>query len=143
MSRELSRRDALLAAGAVIAGSSIATPATAAGVPGSVPELAGKTVVVQTRNRPLSYPAVLGECRFESQGGRVFLVGIRQPCSRHWPSWTDGIRCCIAWDCIEEYLVFESLSDYHNRLALPEADELAAEGDGAQRRQTRRARRRT
>jgi hypothetical protein len=81
------------------------------------PDFTGKTIVVQTRNRPLVNVAILSECRFESQGGRIFLVGIRQPCSRQRPSWTDGIQCLVAWDGIEEYMVFESVSDYHNRLA--------------------------
>jgi len=125
MAGELSRRDAILAASAVIAGPPVRPAAPVTGGAGSVPDLAGKVVVVQTRNRPLSNPAVIGECRFESQGGRVFLVGIRQPCSRHMPSWTDGIRCCVAWDSIEEYMIFESLSDYHLRLDPPEADDSA------------------
>lgn len=98
MNGELSRRDAFLAAGAVIAGSSVPASAPAAGTVGSGPDLAGKTVVVQTRNRPLTNPVVLGECHFESQGGRVFLVGVRQPCARHLPSWMDGIRCEVGGD---------------------------------------------
>jgi hypothetical protein len=127
MEAEFSRRNALLAAGAVIAGSSVANPAKAAGAVGSVPDLAGKIVVVHARNRPLEYADVLGECRFELQNGRLFLVGIQQPCMRNVQSWTDDIRCCIAWESIDAYMVFDSLSDFHNRRNLPDAEESPAE----------------
>jgi hypothetical protein len=130
MGGELSRRDAFPTAGAVIAEPPVAASATGSEV-STVPDLAGKTVVIQTRNRPLSNPVVLSECRFESQGGRLFLVGVRQPCARHLRSWTDGIRSCIVWECIEEYLVFDSLSDYHSRLTPSAADESVADGEGA------------
>lgn len=117
---EISRRDAMLTAGVAVAGA--VSPPT--GVVNSRaaeretgPVFSGKIVVVQTRNRPLSNPAILSDCRFEWQGGRLFLTAIRQPCASHLPSWTDGARCCIAWECVEEYLVFDSLADYHGRLS--------------------------
>jgi hypothetical protein len=81
-----------------------------------LPDLTGKVIVVHARFRPLTNPAVLAGCRFESQLGRIFLVGVRQPSARDMPSWADGAVCCIAWECVEEYLVFDSLGALHGRL---------------------------
>jgi hypothetical protein len=131
MEAELSRRSALLAAGAVITGSSVPAQETAARVAESVPDFAGKTLVVYVRNRPLEYPDVLGNCRLESQNGRVFLVGTQQTCLRNLPSWTDGIRCSIAWESIDSYMVFDSLSAFHDCRDLPYPEEsLAERGNG-------------
>lgn len=83
---------------------------------GDLPDLAGKVVVVQTRGRPLGNPVVLSDCRFESQVGRLFLVGVRQPSAPDRASWTDGALCCVAWDCVEEYMEFGSLGELLRRL---------------------------
>src|SRR5262245_42024386 len=116
MGSEMSRREAILAAGAGAAG--LPGPGPVGG--GGVPELAGKTVVVYTRIRPLAQGAVLSQCRFEWQGDRLFLAGLRQPCARQVPSWTDGVPCYIAWEAVEEYMVFSSAADYQARLRDPD-----------------------
>ncbi|HEY1188560.1 MAG TPA: hypothetical protein VGE74_12985, partial [Gemmata sp.] len=91
-----------------------------------VPDLAGRTVVVFTRGRPLAIPVVLTDCRFERQGGRLFLVGTNQPCRSWLAEWCDGTRRCVAWDAVEEYVVFDSLADYHARQG-PSPGEAVAE----------------
>ncbi len=131
---DMTRRDALMTAtasslaGLTPSGSAPQVQAGLGGIPGSP----GATLVVQTRGRSLANPIVLGDFHFETQGSRLFLVGVRQPCSRHQPCWTDVARCCIAWDAVEEYMIFDSLTDYHDRLALPDTAEPEAdpEDDG-------------
>jgi hypothetical protein len=81
----------------------------------ALPELAGRLILVYTRTRPLHQPVALTDCYFEWQGGRVFLVGTSRSSHRDAPEWCEGIRRCVAWDAIDEYLVFSSLAEYHNR----------------------------
>jgi len=123
----------MLTAGIAVVGGivprAVGASTQAAGGRATSPDLVGKTVVVHTRIHPVSMPSILGDCRFESQAGRLFLVGVRQPCSPHTPSWTDGILCCIAWECVEEYLVFGSLADYYGRLNVQADEELDEDSD--------------
>jgi len=53
---------------------------------------------------------------FESQGGRIFLVGI-VPRGGSKGNWSEGAGCAIAWDCVTDYLVFDSAKQYRKRLA--------------------------
>jgi len=52
---------------------------------------------------------------FESQGGRIFLVGI-VPRGGSKGNWSEGAGCAIAWDCVTDYLVFDSAKQYWKRL---------------------------
>jgi hypothetical protein len=117
---KVSRREALLAAGAVVAGSPTNQTKSTTPTQTSLPDFAGKTLVVQTRNRPLSNPIILNECELQTQAGKLFLTGVRQACAPELSSWTDGVRCYVAWDDVEEYLVFQSVQDFHSRLCRPE-----------------------
>jgi hypothetical protein len=112
MSDGMTRRDA-----AKLFGLSLATTAGGQPDPGpnTVPDFAGRAVIVYTSNRPVTVPIILTDCRFERQGGRLFLVGISQPCRRSLVEWSDGSVRCVAWDAVEEYVVFDSLAAFHTR----------------------------
>jgi hypothetical protein len=141
----MSRRDAVRALGTAVVGTAIGssfTPsqlATYNVVTPPVPDLTGKTLVVKTLSRPLAIPLILGGCSFETQAGRLFLSGTNVPCAPGSYNWTDGVRQLVAWDAVEEYMVFESVEDYHARLIIPmqasnsaalgTAEELATDSD--------------
>ena len=94
-----------------------------------IPSLRGKTVAVQVRNRSMPYPVVLSDCILETRGGRMFLVGTGVPAQTTVKEWTDGARRAIAWDAVDEYLLFQSPDDYYERMqAAPpvQADEPPA-----------------
>ena len=79
------------------------------------PTLRGKTIAVQVRNRDTTAPIVLSECMLETRGGRTFLVGTSLPAQRAGQEWTDGVQRAIAWDAVDEYLLFQSPEDYYER----------------------------
>jgi hypothetical protein len=84
--------------------------------------LRGKTVAVYTRNRPTGAPIVLKECMLETRGHRLFLVGTSMPAQRAVAEWTDGVRRAIAWDTVDDYLLFDSPDEYYARCqAAPQA----------------------
>jgi hypothetical protein len=88
-----------------------------------VPDLTGKTLVVKTAGRPAEMPLILGGCGFETHGGRLFMSGTNVPHAPGAYSWTDGVRRLVAWDAVEEYMIFGSVEEYHSRLVLPTAGE--------------------
>ena len=54
---------------------------------------------------------------FESQCGRLFVVGKSPPgASKH--DWIAGLDEALAWDCVQEYVVFESADCYFKRLTI-------------------------
>lgn len=85
------------------------------------PRLRGKTVAVFTRYRPGLPQVVLSDCLLETRGDRLFLVGIGVPAQQGAPEWTDGVRRSIAWDAVEEYLLFDSPDAYYERAKLAPA----------------------
>jgi hypothetical protein len=85
----------------------------------TVPDFTGRAVLVWTRNRPLVSPMILTDCRFERQGGRLFLLGTSRS-SRSWlTEWDDGTLRAVAWDAVDDYLVFDSLAAYFARWSPP------------------------
>jgi hypothetical protein len=136
MSDKLSRRDAVLALGTAVAGPTMATASAASRLAGynavvpPVPDLRGKTLVVRTSSRALEHPLILGGCSFETQGGRLFLSGTNVPHQADSYNWTDGIRLLVAWDAVEEYMIFDSVEHYHSRLLRP-VEEGRVEGSEA------------
>jgi hypothetical protein len=83
---------------------------------GSVPDLRGKTLVVWTRSRGSPYPAIIRDCSFAMQAGRLFLTGTKIPSQKTFRDWADGMRLFIGWDAIEEYLAFDTPEAYYSRL---------------------------
>ena len=55
--------------------------------------------------------------RLEVQGGKMFLVGTipRGGSRRHW---VDGLPIAYAWDRVQEYIVFKSVSHHAERRAV-------------------------
>jgi hypothetical protein len=127
MSRDLSRRDAVRLAGTTLASVGVAGAAVAAANPPTqgasltVPNFAGKTVVLYTRRRMWGDSVLLTDCAFELQGGRLFLLGTTQE-DGHSRAWSVGLRRAIAWDRVEEYLVLDSLEQYRERTKISEED---------------------
>jgi hypothetical protein len=80
------------------------------------PPLRGKTIVVYLRDHSPEYPVVLSDCMLEQRAGRVFLVGASQPVQTGAADWTNGIRRAVAWDAVDQYLLFDSASEYHSRI---------------------------
>lgn len=78
--------------------------------------LRGKTMAVFARHRPQSAPVVLSDCILEERGGRLFLVGASLAAEQSAQDWTSGARRAIAWDAIEEYLLFDTPDDYYARV---------------------------
>lgn len=89
------------------------------------PKLRGKTVAVFTRYRPGLPQIVLSECLLETRGDRLFLVGTGLAAQPSAPEWTDGVRRSIAWDAVEEYLLFDTPDDYYARAKLAPAMQAA------------------
>ncbi len=57
--------------------------------------------------------------RFEMQAGRLFLVGTvpRGGSSR---DWSEGVGSAVVWDQVTDYLVFDSVEHYRERLKIYE-----------------------
>ncbi len=82
-----------------------------------LPNLSGKVVVLYLANRNYEHVVVMEDPIFELNGERLFLCGaIPDGVSPN--DWAAGIRSSVAWDQVEEYLVFDSLEDYLSRAAL-------------------------
>ena len=89
------------------------------------PRLRGKTVAVYSRGRPET-PVILSDCLMETRGERLFIVGVGIAGQRKAKEWTDGVRRSVAWDAVEEYLLFESPEDYYTHMdAAPPAAGMA------------------
>jgi hypothetical protein len=94
------------------------------------PSLRGKTVAIHLRDRPIMPPVVLSDCSLETRGGRIFLVGMSLPVQRDGKEWSDGVRRAVAWDAVDEYLLFQSPDDFyaHELPAPPVAASAPAAG---------------
>ena len=55
--------------------------------------------------------------RWETQGGRLFLVGT-VPRGDSTGDWCQGVVGAVAWDQVSDYLVFDSVEDYQTRLKI-------------------------
>jgi hypothetical protein len=56
---------------------------------------------------------LLEKCRLDIQGGRAFLMGewLRSDVD----AWNNGLVVAIGWDCVSDYLVYESEQEYRVR----------------------------
>ncbi len=87
----------------------------------TLPDLSGRIVVLYLHGRRDPDGSVLQDASFQRQGGRLFLVGkIPEGVSAN--DWVQGIESAVAWDRVEEYLVFGSLEDYRARAARARRD---------------------
>ena len=57
--------------------------------------------------------------RWERQGGKLFLVGmVPHGCSTN--DWCGGIASAVAWEAVTDYLIFDSVEQYLERLRVYE-----------------------
>jgi hypothetical protein len=87
--------------------------------PVSLPNLAGKIVYVYQQNR--EHEVVLQDAGFEEHNGRFFLTGVvPEGCSEN--DWLMDLKVYVAWDWVQEFIVFDSLEEYYARLARAWSD---------------------
>jgi len=80
------------------------------------PDIEDKIILIYLSSRPDEHNAVLQKAHFENQGGRIFIVGeFAEGTTAN--DWASGVSTAIAWDQIEQYLVFDSLEDYFSRMS--------------------------
>lgn len=76
-----------------------------------LPDFCGKVVMVHLRNAPREAPTIAVDPSLQMQGGRLFLVGGPGDAST-----LQGTTVAVAWDCIEQYHVFESIAHLRKNL---------------------------
>ncbi len=77
------------------------------------PNFNGKVLSVLCINEDTSQ--LISDPAFESQVGRVFLTGT-VPKESSQDNWMEGLKVSIAWDTVQDYVIFESIDDYLTRL---------------------------
>jgi len=86
------------------------------------PDLSGKTVLIYLGNRTSEESVVLEDVSFQIQGDKIVMVGrIAEGTTPN--DWASGITTAVSWDGIEQYLVFDSLQEYLDRVARSFTDE--------------------
>ena len=78
-----------------------------------LPEFDGKVVSVVCANEDTGQ--LIRSPHFEDQCGRVFIVGT-VPEDASQDNWMEDLPCAIAWDTVQDYVVFDSMDDYLSRL---------------------------
>ena len=84
----------------------------------TLPNFEDKVIYVQLVGDK-RYNLVLDKPHWEDHAGRLFLVGVTPPEGSD-GDWCEGVLGGIAWDKITDYLVFDSVEDYHNHLGPPD-----------------------
>ena len=79
----------------------------------TLPDFSDKAISVALIGEETS--RILVNPRFEMQGGRVFLIGTSPPGASK-RDWLAGLEESLAWDQVQEYVVFDSAEDYFKRL---------------------------
>lgn len=78
-----------------------------------LPDYSGKCLSISLTKDDTSYD--LFDPHFEMQGGRLFIAGtVPHDASRS--NWTEGCFSAVAWDCVTDYVVFESLDAWKKAL---------------------------
>jgi len=86
------------------------------------PELSNKILLIYLSNRTSEETVVLENASFQIQGDKTFLVGrIAEGTTPN--DWASGVNTAISWNSIEQYLVFDSLQDYMDRIARSYTEE--------------------
>lgn len=78
-----------------------------------LPNFTGKTLSVILIGDETSH--VIVNPRFEMQGGRLFLIGTSPP-GASIRDWLAELEECLAWDRVQEYVVFSSAEEYFKRV---------------------------
>lgn len=82
-----------------------------------VPNFSGKVVSFSTAESVLA----MQDIRFEEQGGRLFVCGVI-PEGVTPNEWAMNRPSAIAWDCVTDYIVFDSVTQYVEQLAKSEIE---------------------
>ena len=82
-----------------------------------LPDFAGKVVVLYMSNDtdPQQSGSTMVDGEFELQGGKLFLRGMI-PEGVTDSDWAAGVEMAVAWEHVVEYLVFESMDEYFERV---------------------------
>lgn len=83
----------------------------------SLPDFSTKIVSFGISGDEHSY--AIESPRFETQAGRLFLVGTVLP-GGSTRNWSQGVVSAVTWDQVTDYLVFDSATDYQRRLKIYE-----------------------
>jgi hypothetical protein len=80
-----------------------------------LPDFTGKVLVVRLTHRDAGVTNVVAKARLENQAGRLFLVGeiVDDPSQK---TQFAGRTNAIAWDQVAEYIVLNSVEEYHHHL---------------------------
>jgi hypothetical protein len=81
------------------------------------PEFQNKVILLYLHNRPDDHNVVLQDASMESQAGRMFIVGeFAEGTTAN--DWATGVRTAVAWDCVEQYLIFDTIENYFERISM-------------------------
>ncbi len=83
------------------------------------PDLTGKIVLIYKTNS--EHDIALQDPSFEMHNEKLFLVGI-VPDGGSANDWLSGLKTHVAWDLIGEFVIFDSLEEYHARLSRAWSD---------------------
>ncbi len=78
------------------------------------PDFRGKIVMFYLANQSLKQATPVESPIFEHQAERLFVVGVHA--SGVVSHWAEGLKISIAWDQVQQYIVFDSRSDYEQRV---------------------------
>jgi hypothetical protein len=78
----------------------------------NLPDFAGKVVYVSFVGEE-RYNDTVASPHWEEHNGKLFLVGTVPPRGSD-RDWCVGVTTGIAWEHITDYLVFDSVKDYHD-----------------------------
>jgi hypothetical protein len=92
----------------------------------SLPDFRGKVLLVYFQHRTSKENGIIVDPRFEMQGGRLFLLGneIEDDSGANWLS---GLPTALAWECVEQYFVFDSVEEYWRRAERGEPGDFTLE----------------
>jgi len=80
-----------------------------------LPDFSGKLICIYMSGRS-GARYVLQDVTFEMQGGRLFVVGQIPGDYDKQVTWAKGKPAAIAWDCVDYYILFESVAQFRESL---------------------------
>ena len=81
------------------------------------PEFENKIILLYLFNRPDDHNVVLQNASLENQADRMFIVGVFAEGATA-NDWATGVRTAVAWDSVEQYLVFDTIENYFERISI-------------------------
>ena len=76
---------------------------------GNLPDFSGKCISITIKDDSTNHD--LWNPRFEYQGPRLFIIGT-VPVGATESDWVAGCYSAVAWDCVTDYYVFDSIDAY-------------------------------